>query len=304
MNKKFEKTLTFISVGIMLFLVINQAINFINNQKRAKIKDLELVTECKNNPNLELEREDYQQFCQEIMALPMRPEVDIYTAYLNIVIDGLSPTMTFLMLFTIMPALLAISKYLKNNILKNDLTRINYKQIKKKILGHTYKFSFLVPVVMIISLFICLVYTQNFDTSYAIEKGYIIWNMNSTSKDLLFWVMYLLNIWIHSILYINLGLCIVRKNHNYFVSIILTFLLIMGIEAILEIVFGGIIVTSLLKSPGMILFNIMNSLSFNDQYGMGACMIVPLIIMIISGILVQIFYKNPEKLMIDCEQND
>ena len=107
-------------------------------------------------------------------------------------------------------------------------------------------------------------------------------------------------------MYVNIGLCVARKHHNYFIAIALTLLSIIGIELFLEVGVSVLIFNIILNNHTNvgILFNIINMVAFNDQYGFGTCMIVPSILMIISSIVVFKFYKNKEDLIIDCEKNE
>ena len=65
-----------------------------------------------------------------------------------------------------------------------------------------------------------------------------------------------------------------------------------GIEAILEILFNGIIFTSILKSSWGHNFNIINMLALNDQEGIYTSLIVPFILLIISYIALVIYSEK------------
>jgi hypothetical protein len=72
-------------------------------------------------------------------------------------------------------------------------------------------------------------------------------------------------------------------------------------EVLLEVGFGGILFTSILKmGDKMLMFNIMNMFSFNDTGGMLYSVIVPFTLMIITSGLVLLLYRNKERLIIDC----
>lgn len=113
-------------------------------------------------------------------------------------------------------------------------------------------------------------------------------------------IMYLINTIIHSILYCNISLCIVRKKHNYFIATILSYLTFIAIELILELGISSIIFGNLLKMNLSTIVSIFNVLAFNDGYGIFSPLIIPLIMLFISYIILYFMYKNKEKLVIDC----
>ena len=105
-------------------------------------------------------------------------------------------------------------------------------------------------------------------------------------------------------LYVSVGLCITRKYHNYFVSLILSYLSVLGIELFLEIFVGAFIMSYVFHDGYSVLISIMNPLSFTDSNGMLGMMICPSIFLGLSAILLYFLYRDKEKLIIDCEKNN
>ena len=72
----------------------------------------------------------------------------------------------------------------------------------------------------------------------------------------------------------------------------------------LEIVVNGLIFGLVFKSEVGNIFNIMNLLIFNINYGVSKLLIFTISFFLLTFILVLILYKNKEKLIIDCEKNN
>ena len=95
-----------------------------------------------------------------------------------------------------------------------------------------------------------------------------------------------------------------RKQQNIIKAIILSVLVFVGIEVFLEIVVNGLIFGLVFKSEVGNIFNIMNLLIFNINYGVSKLLIFTISFFLLTFILVLILYKNKEKLIIDCEKNN
>lgn len=124
-----------------------------------------------------------------------------------------------------------------------------------------------------------------------------------TSNIFMFILIYILNNLFTTLIYVNISLIVSRKYHNYFVSLILTFLSILGIQLFLEVVLNGLISGIMFKSDIGIIFNIINSVPFNDSCGIYYPILFTFIVLIITQVILHYSYKNKEKLIIDIEKN-
>ena len=300
--KNKGKILLYISLILLLGILFVNIISYVkvynNNLNRYNVQRKECLTLIKEN---KLDDNSKKEFCQKIVENNYRKD-DFFTAFSVIIHDGLYSFSSLMILFLIIPSSYYICKVFKNNIIQNELLRENYLKMKKKLFKDAYKTAFIIPTIVVIGIVFCAVYTKNFNYKSAIEDSTIIWSAKTLKYGWLFIILYILNVFIHSLLYINIGLCVSRKHHNFFVSIILSFLIFCGIEALLEIS-SWLIFGTLLKKEWAVMFNIMNMFSYNDTFGILSPIVVPLIFMIISFIIVHLMYKNKESLIIDCEKN-
>lgn len=288
------------STLILLSLFLLEFNSFVKNYELLQINTNIEIEKCLNS---NAENDDYKKFCDELLNQTKHP-IDFYTIFGNTFVYSFRNVSYFLFLFVSVPALLYISYYFKNRIIFTELTRKNYKDIKKSLFFHAYSSSLIIPFVAIIGILVCYMYTKTFDYSYAVYNSSSLWTVNTMKNSFLFIVLYILNIFFHSVLYINISLCVVRKYHNYFIALILSYLIFIATESILEIGFYGIIFTSLLKTDFGYIFNIMNFMRFNDFHNVVFPIIVPFILMILSFIVLHMMYRNKEKFLYDIEKNE
>ena len=294
---KKGKVVFIISFLVLLSIAIYSTFTYIEQNKRNKALEKEDYEFCQT---IDYENTEYKAHCNNVIE-SMNAKTDFFRMYANVLSEGFMYVSLGLSLFVIIPSLCYISSYLKNNMISEEIKKTSYSKIKRKLFRKSYYSALILPVVIIITFLICFLYTKNFDASYAIKNGLVPWNENSLKYPALFIFLYLLNVIIHSILYVNIGICIVRKYHNYFVAVILSFLVFIGIEAILEIG-GGMICSFLSKTDFGLYFNLMNFITFNDSKGLIMPLVVPFIVMIISFVVIHFLYKDKEKLIVDCKQ--
>lgn len=299
-NKNKSNLLLILSFTIFLSFLGYSSYKFIKSDIKNIKSNEEVKQFCLDN---EYEGKEYEDFCLTILSKKER-NLDFFTMLTNVVVFEFNRFYFGIYLLIIIPSLYYICKYFKNKIILNDLTRNNYKQIMTKILKKSYKSALILPTIILIAYTISYLYTKTLNPEYALLNSTTGWNEYTLTHPALFLVLYLLNMIIHSILYINISLCIARKYHNYFVALILSFLTFIAIEAFLEIVLNVILFITLLHSERGIIFNITNMFSFNDYSGILSPLYVPTTCLIISFLVLYFLYKNKEKLIIDCEKNE
>lgn len=249
------------------------------------------VTECSLS---NFEDEEYISYCNDLLEDKYYPNFFSEVSYIIHTVNYIS----MVLFFTVsMPSLYYISKYLKNGIIKNELTRKTFKKCKINLLAISYKGALILPIIAIVMFVLSYANTKTFET---FNMQDIIWENSTTTNPYLFIIMYLINITIHSILYCNISLCIVRKKHNYYVSSILSYLTFIAIELILELGINTILLGKIFKINLGVILSIFNVLAFNDSYGVLAPLVVPTIMLCISYVLLYFMYKDKEKLIIDC----
>ncbi len=290
--------LLFLGFFLLLYFLLANTNVYLRSLSNSEQKVLEMAIKCLEDREY---RSELGEICEDaIAAKDKNPE--FYSVFTNTAIFGLQNKTLLIILVTIIPSIWIMTRYLKNNVICNEVTRANFKKIKKRLFTKAYLSTLILPLIMGISFVICYLYTGNFAYERSLGNS-VIWQESTMANGYLFIFLYLLNILIHTTLYVNIGMSTVRKYYNFFVALIVTFLKIVAIEVFLEICLGGILFKSLLKSDMGIIFNIVNTLAFEDAYGILPMMSVPLAIMLITSFIVYQKYKAKEQLIIDCNNN-
>lgn len=287
-----------LSFSVLLFILCFYSVDFIKTKKAIELSNEKSLQFCLN---IDYKNTEYEDYCNNVI-IHKNVKMDFFTVFTNVMVFGLGKYSFILFLFVSIPTLYVLCKYLKNRIILNEVTRAKYSEIKKSLFYDSYKSVFILPFIVILGFIICYFVAGNIDYNYSVLNSTAGWNDKSMSNFWFFAIAYVVNVIFHSIIFVNISMCIARGNHNFFVAVILSFLAYIGVEAILEIGINGILFTTLFKSNDGIIFNIMNMLAFNDECGILAILLVSATIMIISSVIVYIVYKDKEKLIIDCEK--
>ena len=296
---KFRKHIfTLIFIIFMLTTFIIGVIKF-NNWKESSRQDMLVEIEKCEKLNGNYVSDDQKNFCERLFT--SKDDEDIAYFFAMVYVEDFIPLSSnlILILFVVISSCFYISKYLKNNILTNDLTREKYNRIKLKLFISSWIPALVIPCMLLIRLIVYYLMTKNFDY----DVGASMWQIDTVSNIGLFFSAYLLIALFDSLIYANICLIVTRKKHNFILATILSCLIITGLELFLEI-FGNLICTYIFKSGMGIVFNIINFGHFNDSYGLLIPTMVSLTIFAITLIVVNILYKDKEKLLMDCEAND
>lgn len=284
---------------ILCIIILNGVDKYIDERKNVESSYEKTIEFCKMHRN----EESYQEFC-EIVNNQKFIDDDIYYAYSNIGVTQLNKLNLFFFLIIAIPTLIYPCYYYKHKAIINLATRQKYKFIKNKFVIRPYISVFLFPLAALFAMVISWSITRNINPEFSLTTGAVPWNYETLTNPILSVALYFLNVIIHSILYVNICLCVSRKQHNYPIAVILSTLIFIGIEIFLEVILGGIIFGHLLNSNKTVYFNIMNFFTFNDNQGWIWPMLIPFTCMLISLIAVYMLYKNKENLIITCEKND
>lgn len=210
----------------------------------------------------------------------------------------------FIIIFIILlGSIFYMSKYLRNRIILNDLTRESYRTIKKKLFLSSWKYSLLLPLMFIIIFIFVIIFIGNVGISESDRITYSLANTMFDNNVLVYFVVLLINSFILTLLYSNIGLIVSRKEHNYILAVIKSYLLIIAIELFFEIVLYHIIYKLFGSSCGVYL-NILTIYNYTYVDKNLLTIFILLCLLVISFVILYFCYRNKEKLIIDVEKND
>ena len=203
------------------------------------------------------------------------------------------------LLVVLVPALYYVCRLLKNGYIVNYLTRKDYLSFLKCLFGKAYRFVWILPLIAIIMICVSLKYGVIQNNTNTLT----LWMSDITNNIYLFIILYLINIFMYSCMFINLGLIVARYQNNYFLSLVLSYVIFFGLELFLELFSASGVCNVFFKDYcGGSFFNIMDAFTFNDAYGVSSVMLFSFVMLVISFVGVFLAYRNQEKLVIKSER--
>ena len=281
--------------GAIFLYVYYQVIQ--NNQDIVELTN-NLQEQCKT---MVITDEEEKKFCHEILTNRVI-EPDFYSEFSEVLVWHVQSFTYFLFLIVIIPPMIPICKMLRNKYIMNTNLRESYRSFIKKMLFTAYKYLWILPVLIII-LIIPLLMNYSLVPEYSVVYN-MGWSTNLIYYPVLFFILYLLNVVILSMLYVNISLVVARFQHKFIPCIILSYIIFFSFEIFLETVVRVLILQRVFHTEIGMIFNIINILGFDDLFGIPALFIVNISFLVLSFIAVYLAYRNKEKFIISCEANN
>lgn len=302
--RKFLKNnlMIIIIILVILGIFVYNFVDFKNNQKLLAEGKEETIAYCESLLSDPDANPELIESCENVIA-QKDVELDFFSALSDFVVYRLSFLNPIAFLIVVLPSLYYSCKIIKNKLIINAKTRMNYLDFIKMLIKSAYRYIWILPLLTLI-LFIFLLFNTSLDSTYSLLNDTAIWGTYILNHPIVFIILYFINIILYSCAFVNLGLIVARKQPKYILTIIFSFLSYIGIELFLELVVNVIIFQNIFDSEIGYLFNIMNMFTFKDTFGIEKLMIFTVGIFVVSCIGVYASYKNQEKFIIDCEKNN
>lgn len=173
---------------------------------------------------------------------------------------------------------------------------MSYKDFLTKHFRETFKGAFILPIALILTFIGCFLISGHFDLS----KGKMELAINyEYMKDFKFYIIFFINIFLHSIFFINIGLFFIKNFKSYIVTILLSFF---ACEIVFSKLIGSFLLDKLLGMNKM--YDTLSLLNLYQYYGLNSYwhyLIFSIVIVIISSLIVFTSYKNKESLILQSE---
>lgn len=300
---KFLKRNLFVIVFIIVvfgyvFNGISKSVNeFQQIDKRKENIALKCETDLSDENNSY--SDNYIKYCENILSYK-DDKFSFYNYLSDMAIEKCGLVVGYLgLLVVLVPALYYVCRLLKNGYIVNYLTRKNYLSFLKCLFGKAYRFVWILPLIAIIMICVSLKYGVIQNNTNTLT----LWMSDITNNIYLFIIFYLINIFMYSCMFINLGLIVARYQNNYFLSLFLSYVIFFGLELFLELFSASGVCNVFFKDYcGGSFFNIMDAFTFNDAYGVSSVMLFSFVMLVISFVGVFLAYRNQEKLVIKSER--
>ena len=295
---KVQITLSTIFLSLIVIAEIWCAYGFYNMYKNNKKEYTILVSECKKS-EMRARNLNCSTFVSKIE--PIMPDT-VSFFFIVIIIQVLAP-----IIIMIISSYTIYRKY-KTNFYKNYLMRINYKEYLKQSYHNVLKSIWLFPVSLLILFIVCFFMSGHFN----INKTLTYWSEESIPLSIKyiknfvpFIIIYVFNIVVNSWFYVNLALITIKKSSNFIVSTLLSYILFLFCDIVLEVIIGTVVFANILKTKQT--FNIFNL--FNYWKYDGITTVESLIIFTLFNILLALLsfkilgkiYKDKENVIIASE---
>ncbi len=296
-KKSMVAVMIIIITATLLSIVVNANLsksvtNFQKNLEEERIK-------CKNN--IDSNVEGFEEYCKKINDYE-DVKIDTLTSFANILIFQVKLLNPIAILLVLIPSLIEPIYILKNKFYINCNNRMEYKDFLKIFFKKAYKYIWILPLIGLI-IYIPTLFYSSLSPEYQLINGYTYWETSLIKYPMLFIILYLLNLLMYSIFFVNFGLICIRKKPRYLFSLIFIYILYVLIQLFFELIVNNYILIMIFHSEIGYLFNIMNMFIFSDQFGIANLLLFSFSIMLISFICLYYSYKDKEKLIINLENN-
>ncbi len=294
-----ENFIAIIFFAILVGFGIYQVYDFDKVSMEADLSTADSIIEClrkyeKSNPGI----------CDEMLKIyeEAKKGPDFYNMSFTI-IDKFSKNVLVIFFVISIPVLYNVCRIFRNKHLIYELTREDYKKFKKTLFKKSYFNSMILVLSILIVFIITTIYCKGFSTNPIIGEYFIGGEIKYSMSPIFYIFTVLYRVLVAGMIYTNFSLIVARKNHNFYIANILSYLLFIGTEAVLEGL-GDYIFYEFFHIDSMIIFiNMINVFNLNLGKGIIALYLPLTIILIVTSIIVYLKYRNKEKLIIDCEKN-
>lgn len=207
----------------------------------------------------------------------------------------------FIPLMVIFPIIYKLSEEFRSKYIKNYLQRNEYNEYIKSIIKRSYKYILIVPILLLSFAVVASICSKlNFDPRYDIAFSRLSSEIGTYYNKPFFYISYILIILFNMGIYINIGLIILRKNKNFFVALIESFVAIYVFLCFTFIIIGiGIQKIFNISAESI---NLLEIYTWSNISNIGLYLLVNIVYFVVSFILVIIVYKNKEKFIKECEK--
>jgi len=292
---------------IIVFIIV--VFGYVFNGISKSVNEFQQIDKRKENIALKCETDlsdennsysyNYIKYCENILSYK-DDKFSFYNYLSDMAIEKCGLVVGYLgLLVVLVPALYYVCRLLKNGYIVNYLTRKNYLSFLKCLFGKAYRFVWILPLIAIIMICVSLKYGVIQNNTNTLT----LWMSDITNNIYLFIILYLINVFMYSCMFINFGLIVARYQNNYFLSLVLSYIIFFGLELFLELFSASGVCNVFFKDYcGGSFFNIMDAFTFNDAYGVSSLMLFSFVMLVISFVGVFLAYRNQEKLVIKSER--
>lgn len=210
-----------VALSIMGLKEYDSTYKFLKNEHN------KMVSKCEKTEILN------ESYCREVLNDKGPVKLDAYNLTFYIInYTVFSYFLPLIPLIIIAVSIEKIYKYMKSGIFRNMIMIDGYKSNIFKLLKHTFKYSLIIPFIIIFIFIISATYSQNFNlgTTYIPDMFF--------NKAIILVIFYIINLFLNSIFWIGLGVLCAKKSRNYLVTVLGSYIIYLLYSVIMEISSG------------------------------------------------------------------
>jgi len=199
----------------------------------------------------------------------------------------------------------SIHREINTGMVRNYMTRMNYKSYLKRIFLSSIKYAWLFPLTIVIIVLISG-YITNFNFVIDNEKiGVSYYSEYRYNNYFIYTFLMCVILFLHSVFHSNLGLICCKKNKNFIVSVISSYMLFTLINLFFYIVVGGLFVFRFLGINDLgDYFSLTGYWFFRDKPDYILIFVITLFLVIVSYIFLYLVYRKKEGVLMENEKNN
>ena len=245
--------------------------------------------------------------CNEILdnGVPVIP--DTFTVFFQLLINSSLCYIQLLAPFIIF----VLSSYdfyreYHTGFYRNKLMRISYKEYIKSFLLKAYKNIWIFPAWLFILFIVSFIISGHFDLSKTLSYWptyYIPVDIQIIQNFFPFIFIFFINLIFNNLFYVNIALISVKKNYNFIVNILASYLIFIFCDIILEILIGILIGELILNiSHASSMFNLFNYWVYSDIPNIWLYVLYCFLLALVSFIVFYFVYRKKEDVIIASEK--
>lgn len=288
MLHKLKKNFPLIIVILILtFLGIKSVYTYIKENKTWEKQEQQIYENCKNGTI------QADSICSKYNTPVKKRDIISTYGYITQNYD-ITNLQIFAPLLIIFVAISLFHKLVRKGYLKNSITRIEYSKALKGIYYKTLKYSFIIPIFLIIIFIISSILSDNFDYIYSVSHYmYDSFGINNVKNIVIFLILYFANFILHGIFWINIGVYNSKHTKNYIACVIVSYIEYMLLLILFQIIglnfFSGTSIVGYLSLP--IIW------TYSEGVSIYIVTIISLFISLFSSLIVYLSYRNKEKVL-------
>lgn len=230
---------------------------------------------------------------------------DAYNVFMDLMMNSnLNMIQLILPILVILPGIINLHNLLKSGIFKDLVIRSNYNKFISKEILKSYLPAIIIPIFLVFMLLLSYLFSKSFNIQYTYDNilGMTMnFPVEYMQHPVQFILIYILNLFLICIFFINISLLFVNKNKNFLLTILFSFLTVMAFQIISEVFLGSVLATILNNNLFYNLFSIYNLWVYDGTNLFGVTLYV-IILVVISTVFVYLSFKNMEKVVIANEK--